>query len=88
MRVPLLYGRCKHRHRPVVDPGGPGPLYFWTKLMVQRAEKFFFQDQAPPPTTLCQGLDDGGPPLSEGLDPPLQIEELLLTNETLQLPVT
>ena len=78
MRVPLLYGRCKHHHRPVVDPGGPGPPYFWTKLRLKVPKN---QTRLPPPYLRAA-------PLSEGVDPPLQIEELLLTNQTLQLTVT
>ena len=56
----------------VADPGkGPGPPpYFWTKLRPERRNKIFFKTA---PSPLSQGLNDCAPlpPLSEGLDPPL-----------------
>ena len=60
---------------PVADPGeGPGdrasPL-FLAQTEARRAEKkFCFRDRAP--HLLISGSGWPGPPLSEGLDPPLQ----------------
>ena len=60
----------------MVDPGkGPGgarspPLIFFFQNEARRAEKIYFGDRRPP---LSQGLDDQPPPpVSDGLDPPLQ----------------
>ena len=54
-------------------PGGPGSPLFLDQTEAQKAEKHFW-DQDP----LHQGLDDRPPPtpppLSEGLDPPLDCD--------------
>ena len=50
------------------DP--PAPLLFLDLTDARRAEKNFFLRLPPPPQS--QGLDDRAPPLSWGLDPPLQ----------------
>ena len=46
----------------------PLPPYFYTKLRPKGLKKFFFETRPP----LSQGLDDRALPLSEGLDPPLE----------------
>ena len=54
----------------VRGPGGGGgaPLLFWDQTEAQRAEKIFFQTGPP---HFISGSGWPGPPLSEGLDPPL-----------------
>ena len=54
----------------VRGPGGGGgaPLFFWAQTGAQRAEKIFFQTGPP---HFISGSGWPGPPLSEGLDPPL-----------------
>ena len=46
----------------------PLPPYFWTKLRPKGPKKIFFKTRPP----LSQGLDDRALPLSEGLDLPLE----------------
>ena len=60
---------------------GKDPPLFLDQTEAQRAEKNFFQDHPP---SLSQGLDDCFPPyspspspLSEVLDPPLQVYHIL-----------
>ena len=50
-------------------PGGLGPPLFFRPIGGPKGQKNSFW--TPPPPRLSQGLDDLGPPLSEGLDPPL-----------------
>ena len=46
----------------------PPPPYFYTKLRPEGRKKIFFGDRTP---LLSNGLDEGPPPLSQGLDPTL-----------------
>ena len=73
----LAASKCLYR--PVADPGeGPGgpppPPYFWTKLWPEGPKKNFFLDR-PTPLISGSGWPDPPPPtpLSEGLDPPMQV---------------
>ena len=63
--------------------GGPAPTLLLDQTEARRAEKIFFGDRhppSPPPPPplppLSLGLDDRAPPLSEGLDSPLQMVPL------------
>ena len=56
---------------------GPGPSLFLDKTEVQRAKKNFLESNPPPPS---KGLDDWGPPLSQGLDPALLKKLLFKSN--------
>ena len=63
---------------PGEGPGGGGggrspcPPLLLDQTEATRAEKIFSENAPPPrPLPLSQGMDDLTPPLSEGLDPPL-----------------
>ena len=51
-------------------PGGPGLPLFLDQTETRRAEKKFFS--RPPPSPYLRVWMTGLPPLSKGLDPPLQ----------------
>ena len=53
---------------PGEGPGGPAPPYFYTKLMPEGPKKIF----GTPPLYLRVWMT--GPPLSGGLDPPLDMK--------------
>ena len=59
---------------PVVDPGeGPGgPPLIVTLNCCMKDWKKFFGHPPPPPPCLSHDLDDQAPPLSEGVDLPLE----------------
>ena len=52
-------------------PRPPRPPLLLDQTEATRAEKIFSENAPPPPLPLSQGLDDRTPPLSEGLDLPL-----------------
>ena len=54
---------------PGEGPGGPAPPYFYTKLMPKGPKKIFVT----PPLYLRVWMT--GPPLSGGLDPPLDMKK-------------
>ena len=61
--------------------GGPAPPLLLDQTEARRAEKIFLGDRHPSPRPplpfpLSLGLDDRAPPLSEGLDSPLQMVPL------------
>ena len=61
--------------------GGPAPPLLLDQTEARRAEKIFWghRHPSPPPPLpfpLSLGLDDRAPPLSEGLDSPLQMVPL------------
>ncbi len=51
---------------------GEAPTLFLVQIDAPRAKKNYFRERAP----LFRGLDDRGPHLSEGLDPPLRATEV------------
>ena len=56
---------------PVVDPGEPPP-YCYTKLLHEGLKNIFWTPPPPLAYLMTHDLDDQAPPLSEGLDPPLE----------------
>ena len=70
----LNLSASKCLYRSVVDPGegprGPTPLTFGPICGLKGREKFFFLDR---PIPLISGSGWPGPPLSEDLDPPIQV---------------
>ena len=70
----------------VADPGeGPGgpptpPPLFLNQTEAQRAKKIFFKTRP----TLSQGVDDRALPLSEGLHPPLEYNNVPPLNKVSQ----
>ena len=70
---------------PGEGPGGPDPPLFLDQTEARRVEKYIFLKTA---LALSQGLDDRGPPLSEGLNPPLyftHVNSRVLADPKLQL---
>ena len=58
------------------DPGEDPPL-FLDQTEAQRPKKNFFQDHPRPPYPRVWMMTSPLAPLSEGLDPPLQVQHIL-----------
>ena len=58
-----------YSERYIGEGPGPGPSLFLDQTEARRAKKKFWETAPPPPPS--KGLNDWGPPLSQGLDPAL-----------------